>query len=259
MNSNIEIFNYNAHEVRTVNKDGEIWFVAKDVCDVLELTNPTVAIDALDDDERAKFFLGRQGEANIINEAGLYALIFRSNKPEAKQFSRWVRHELLPQVLRTGNYSAYKENYSVPSGVLEGAKFILNDAGITGNQCTLALDKVYKSYTGQSLLLTAGIELESPVKEQALTATQIAEILGIGKGNKGAQIVNNLLLNAVYQRRVGKLWEPTEKGKPYAIMVDTNKKHTDGTSVRQLKWNSGILDVVKKLAREMSANLAKAV
>lgn len=57
-------------EVRTVVKDEEPWFVAKDICDILELTNPTMAIESLDDDERSKYFLGRQGEVNIINESG---------------------------------------------------------------------------------------------------------------------------------------------------------------------------------------------
>ena len=174
MNSSIQVFNYNAHEVRTVEKDGEVWFVARDVCDVLELSNPTVAIEALDDDERAKFFLGRQGEANIISEAGLYSLVLRSNKPEAKQFSRWVRHELLPQVLRTGTYNMNREQPALPSGVIEGAKPIFESVGITGNQLGLALDKLYKSYTGRSALIAAGIELEAPVKEQPLTPTEIA-------------------------------------------------------------------------------------
>ena len=73
-------------EVRTVLIDGEPWFVAKDVCEVLGLSNPSMAIDALDDDERARFKLGRQGDAWVISEAGLYSLTIRSRKPEAKLF-----------------------------------------------------------------------------------------------------------------------------------------------------------------------------
>lgn len=255
MSNSIQVFDYNAHEVRTVEKDGEIWFVAKDVCDVLELTNPTVAIETLDDDERAKFFLGRQGEANIISEAGLYALTLRSNKAEARKFSRWVRHELLPQVIRTGTYSTNKEQLTLPSGVLEGAKVIFETAKITGNQLTLALDKIYKSYTGRSALMTADIELKTPIKKQSLTPTEIAEILSIGEGKKGARIVNTLLLNAGYQHKIGKYWEPTELGEPYADMLDINKKYSNGTPIKQVKWYSSILDIVKNLIHE----LAKAV
>ncbi|EGX67393.1 BRO-N domain-containing protein [Collinsella tanakaei] len=83
---------------------GEPWFVAKDVCDALELTNPTVAVNSLDDDERAKFNLGRQGEANIISEPGFYKLVMRSRKPEAKAFQRWVTHEVLPSIRKRGGY-----------------------------------------------------------------------------------------------------------------------------------------------------------
>ncbi|MBC9786446.1 phage antirepressor KilAC domain-containing protein [Heliobacterium chlorum] len=102
-----KVFNYEGARVRTVMIDGEPWFVAKDVCFILELQNPTVVIQRLDEDERAKFNLGRQGETNIVNEAGLYNLIFASRKPEAKAFKRWVTHEVLPTIRQTGSYSIF--------------------------------------------------------------------------------------------------------------------------------------------------------
>jgi anti-repressor protein len=83
-------------QVRVVEKDGEPWFVLKDVGDALELSNPSVVADRLEEDERAKFDLGRQGNTNIINESGLYNVIIRSDKPEAKQFKRWITHEVIP-------------------------------------------------------------------------------------------------------------------------------------------------------------------
>lgn len=98
MTSAIQLFNYEQRSVRTVTLDGKLWFVARDVCNVLGILNSTNAIKNLDDDERARFNLGRQGEANIISESGLYALIFKSNKSEAKDFARWVRKVVLPQV-----------------------------------------------------------------------------------------------------------------------------------------------------------------
>ena len=78
--------------------------LAADVCSVLEHTNPTVALASLDEDERAKESLGRQGETNIISESGLYALVLRSNKPNAKEFARWVRKEVLPSIRKSGMY-----------------------------------------------------------------------------------------------------------------------------------------------------------
>lgn len=101
-----KVFEYQGQPVRTVTKDGEVWFVAKDVCEILEITNPTIALERLDDDERAKFNLGRQGETNIVNEPGLYNLVLGSRKPEAKQFKRWVTHDVLPAIRQTGVYAA---------------------------------------------------------------------------------------------------------------------------------------------------------
>ena len=95
---NVQVFAFEQQEVRIVEQDGAPWWVAKDVCDVLDLTNPSAALESLEDDERAKFNLGRQGEANIVSEAGLYSLILRSRKPEAKRFKRWVTHEVLPAI-----------------------------------------------------------------------------------------------------------------------------------------------------------------
>ena len=91
-------------KVRTLNLNGEPWFVAVDVCSVLDLSNPTIAVSRLDEDERAKFNLGRQGDATIVNEPGLYTLVLGSRKPEAKAFKRWITHEVLPNIRKHGVY-----------------------------------------------------------------------------------------------------------------------------------------------------------
>ena len=91
-------------KVRTLNLNGEPWFVAVDVCSVLDLSNPTIAVRRLDEDERAKFNLGRQGDATIVNEPGLYTLVLGSRKPEAKAFKRWITHEVLPNIRKHGVY-----------------------------------------------------------------------------------------------------------------------------------------------------------
>lgn len=92
-------------EIRTVNQNGEPWFVAADVCRILELSNPTVATERLDDDDRAKFKLGRQGESTIVSEPGLYSLVLGSRKPEAKAFKRWITHEVIPAIRKHGMYA----------------------------------------------------------------------------------------------------------------------------------------------------------
>lgn len=93
--------------VRVVEKDGEPWFVAKDVCECLELGNPRTSLALLDDDERGVHTmdtLGGHQEVSIISEAGLYSLILRSRKPNAKEFKRWVTHEVLPCIRKHGAY-----------------------------------------------------------------------------------------------------------------------------------------------------------
>lgn len=91
-------------EIRTMTIEGEPWFVAADVCRALDLSNPTIATSRLDEDERAKFNLGRQGDGTIINESGLYSLVLGSRKPEAKAFKRWITHDIIPTIRKTGGY-----------------------------------------------------------------------------------------------------------------------------------------------------------
>jgi len=91
-------------KIRTQVVESTPWFVAKDVCDALGLKNARMAIKTLDDEERSKFNLPRQGSTWHVNESGLYQLIFQSRKPQAKQFTRWVTSEVLPSIRRTGSY-----------------------------------------------------------------------------------------------------------------------------------------------------------
>lgn len=102
----LQIFNNpNFGEIRTIDQNGEPWFVAKDICEILEIANTTQALGRLDDDERALLNIGRQGDANIVNEYGLYTLVLGSRKPEAKEFKRWITHEVIPSIRKTGSYN----------------------------------------------------------------------------------------------------------------------------------------------------------
>ena len=102
--NNLQIFNYKGNEVRTVEKDGITWWVLKDVCNILDIKNVTQMAQRLDEDERSMFNIGRQGETNIVNESGLYNVILRSDKEEAKPFRKWVTSEVLPSIRKHGAY-----------------------------------------------------------------------------------------------------------------------------------------------------------
>ena len=108
-NSAIQVFNYDgSRQVRTLDRDGEVWFVAKDVCDVLGLTDVNKSVARLESDEklvRKLFVSGQNRDVITVNESGVYNLIFRSYKPEAKAFRRWVTSEVLPSIRKTGAYA----------------------------------------------------------------------------------------------------------------------------------------------------------
>ena len=99
-------FQFDTQAVRVVMRDGIAWFAATDVCSALGYQNTSKAVnDHLDDDERYNEPLERGGTLLIINESGLYALVLRSRKPEARKFSRWVTSEVLPSIRKTGSYT----------------------------------------------------------------------------------------------------------------------------------------------------------
>lgn len=103
----LQVFTYQESQVRTIQKDGEPWFVLKDVCQVLGLSDTNRTAERLDSDEltRAKLVSGGQErEMYVINESGLYTVILRSDKPEAKPFRKWVTSEVLPSIRKTGGY-----------------------------------------------------------------------------------------------------------------------------------------------------------
>lgn len=104
----LQVFRYQDNEVRTVEINGEPWFVLKDVCAVLGIGNSRMVFDRLDSDEKGVSQIDTPGglqTVNIINESGLYNVILRSDKPEAKPFRKWVTSEVLPSIRKTGSYN----------------------------------------------------------------------------------------------------------------------------------------------------------
>lgn len=101
----LQIFQNSGYQIRGGLINNEPYFVLADVCKVLDITNPSMTIQQLDEDERAKLDLGRQGEAWTVTESGLYRIIMRSDKPQAKPFQKWVTGEVLPSIRKHGIYA----------------------------------------------------------------------------------------------------------------------------------------------------------
>lgn len=123
MNEMTVFQNPNFGQVRTIIRDGEPWFVANDVCRALEIANAKDAIKRLDDDEKSGVDLtdphGRLQRTNIVNEPGLYSLVLGSRKPEARAFKRWITHDVIPALRKTGSYSIRPDTITIDVDTLK--------------------------------------------------------------------------------------------------------------------------------------------
>ena len=257
MENSLQIFTKDNFSVRTIrDEDGKIWFVAKDVAEALEYSEATISnmektIAHVPEQWTARKRIPTTSDKPTarpyqymlcLSEEGLYFFLGRSDKPKALPYQMWIARDVVPSIVQTGDYSINKEQAILPSGVLDGAQKIFELAGIKDNQLVLAMDNVYKSYTGRSALQVGRIELAAPNKKQILSPTEIGRHFNIS-----GQRVNEILAGGGYQHKINGMWEPLKDGEGYAVMLDTGKQHSNGTPVRQLKWNTGILNVVKNL------------
>lgn len=142
----LKLFDYKGSEVRMVSKDGEPWWVAKDVCEILEIKSYRSTVSCLDEDEKGVVSvdtLGGAQEVLAVNESGLYSVIFKSRKKEAKEFQRWVTNEVLPQIRKTGSYSVAHHTPAIPQTFAEALR-------LAADQCE------------EKERLAAKIELDAP-------------------------------------------------------------------------------------------------
>jgi len=106
--NDFRVFNFDLYDIRAMLVDDEPWFVAKDICDALDITDVSVAMRRLDDDEkliRTIYGSGQGREMSLINESGLYSLVLTSRKHEAREFKRWITHEVIPSIRKHGIYA----------------------------------------------------------------------------------------------------------------------------------------------------------
>ncbi len=244
----VTVFSFqNQHEIRTVIRDGEPWFVAKDICDILELTDVSQTVQSLDDDEKGTYSirtLGGNQRMSVVSESGLYALVFKSRKPEAKAFRKWVTSDVLPAIRKTGQYT--RPTMSSPPLVGERINIerfkvwheFAELCGLKDNAALISADNTMRREYNVSMLKTAQIELKSPEQEFLLTPTQIAGRLKLS----GPREVNLLLALKGFQTRENKQWLPTARGQAFAVLLDTGKRHSSGVMIQQVKWKESVLN-----------------
>lgn len=187
----VKIFeNHQFGKVRTLKRNDQVLFVAKDICEALELSNPSVAVSRLDDDERAKFKLGRQGNTNFVNEFGLYNLVLGSRKKEAKKFKRWITHDVIPEIRKTGAYNSQPQ--------IDGKHFALESSKLLMPLMEeLQLSAASKMTAIKSIYEEAGIKLPFHVQlpDNLLTCTDIAKRIGVysNSGNPHHQAIGAII------------------------------------------------------------------
>lgn len=194
----LQVFNFEEKQVRVVPKDGQPWWVAKDVCDVLELSDVSMSVSRLDDDEKGTSKVctpGGMQDMSVINESGLYALIIRSNKPEAKKFRKWVMSEVLPSIRRTGGYRAPGKD-AKDETALKRAEAMLNNSRVRVAKCIRETIRDFAdslspqsrqaiaAYISDAVTGQPGL-IPLPVVEKSYTASEIGLAYGVSANMVG--------------------------------------------------------------------------
>lgn len=235
-------FSYNGAAVRTqLSAEGEPLFCLADICKVLEISDPSNTTRQLKEEFGCPVLNtglvmdanNHAQQATFITEPQLYFMLMRSRSPIARAFRQWVVNEVLPTIRKTGRYEAAP----ISRELLDVHSYVLEKAGITGNQLALALDKIVRAKTGESALALSNTQLVAPQQAPLLTPSEIGAPLGLS-----AIAVNKRLAALGYQSKGEAGWELSAAGAAAGgTYLDVGKRRSNGTPIRQLKWPAGIL------------------
>ena len=249
---NIVAFNFESSNVRvTMGENGEPMFVAADVCQALTIDNHRNVLSRLDDDEKGVQSMdtpgGRQ-ELATVNESGLYSLILTSRKPEAKRFKRWVTHEVLPSIRRTGSYVSAASVVPLPtltqdrvSAILSIGEAITRVPGVKPGIAMAATLTVIYENTGLSVESLRKVLPPANDPICSLNPTQLGERVGMS-----ARAINTRLQSLGFQFKNDRdEWELTESGNRWAEALPFSR---NGHSGYQILWNPEVCDVIREVA-----------
>ena len=215
---NLQIFkNSEFGEIRTVVVNCEPMFCLVDICKALEIKNATDVAKRLDEDERTRLNLGRQGETNFITESGLYAVILRSDKPNAKKFRKWVTSEVLPSIRKNGGYIAGQEN--------------MTDDELMAKALMVAQNKIAEKDKQIERMKPKEIFADAvSASETSILVGDLAKLLkqnGVDIGQK--RLFDWLRANGYLIKRKGADWNmPTQKSLELGLFEIKESTHIDG-------------------------------
>lgn len=232
--SDLQIFNFNNKEIRTLAIEGEPYFVGKDVADILGYQNGSRDINRHVDEEdrhKAMIFDGNQYKETItINESGLYSLILSSKLPKAKEFKHWVTSEVLPTIRKHGAYmtdqkaAAIVTDKNALADLLQQAAYQLKEKDVKIERLTAELEVSSKKATYLDLIVET---------KDGMTATQVAQDYGLS-----AKKFNALLHALGVQRKVNEQWILYAKYQGKGYIASKTFTYTDSTGKNHAKINT---------------------
>lgn len=252
--SNIIPFRFETHAVRvSLDEAGQPWFNANDVCEALEMGNPSQAIKShVDADDLQKLevidTLGRPQRANHVNESGLYALILGSTKEAAKRFKRWVTHEVLPSIRKTGSYAAPGSVAALPAPTQDRVTALLligeAVAKVPGVKQGIAMAATLTCIQENTGLSVETMRRALPACNEPLAAvnpTKLGEQIGLS-----ARTVNLRLAVLGFQERNERdEWELTDAGRAWGEALPYSR---NGHSGYQILWQPEVTELLKEAA-----------
>lgn len=191
----LEMFKYNDQLVRTVVEDGEPWFVLADLCKILDISQPHRVAARLEDDQKGRHLMTTPGGNQVlttVNESGMYDVILRSDKAEAKPFRRWVTAEVLPSIRKTGGYSV-----SSQAPVLTDEQIVAQALQITA-QKVAALEAVVTEQAPKVEFFDHCVS-----HDDAMTVKDWGAQFGVGEREARALLVE---ANIIYRKHIGRRW-----------------------------------------------------
>lgn len=251
--SALTAFHFESQPLRVVrDADGEPWFVAADVCAALHLPETHKAVMRLDDDEKGRNSIptpGGEQEMTVVNEAGLYSLVLGSRKPEAKRFKRWVTHEVLPTIRKTGSYAAPGSVSTLPSATQDkvSALLLIGEAvtRVPGVKAGIAMAATLTSIQDNTGLVLEAIRRALPTLEApapAMNPTQLGQALG----GLAARTVNLRLeaLGLQYHNDRNE-WALTAAGEALGQAFPFSRH---GHSGYQILWRPEVIEQIREVA-----------
>lgn len=249
----ITAYNFEGSALRAMEIDGEPWFVGKDVAEMLGYARPN---DALQQHckgavkRRPLQTPGGMQEVRVISEPDMLRLIVNSTLPAAEKFERWVFEDVLPNIRKTGSYAMPGTPTSTPpiTDAFKLVPLVVRAARALGpdkNAAAISANQAVTKITGTNVLQLLGRQHLEAENQTALyfTPTELGERMGIS-GRK----FNMLLAEVGLQAKKGEFWTPLEAAEGFFRILDTGKRHGDGTMIQQIKWAENVLALVEKVS-----------